>query len=807
MKERIKIISVLLIITTLITIFSQTMSVIATEYGDGDKTLSLEFNPTSINYSIYNITVNGETYTSRQDVFKTIDGKYTILGKIKSLDESRPQFIYGGDISAYLRTQTIEIRPEVDPTEYSFTIELENIGTATDEHNNIIGFIAFNVEAESQNPVGGPGGGSNTQDYQGNTIATLNYSVNGAVEYEEGPFEGLGINFRINGVPYRPDGNKVNYTEDTAYERDEHGQLILGENGDPIAVKDPETMQPMKEKTSVTVTGDIIHYDSDSDNVNFVFMMNPGTLMTGLRINGQTINNLPRTRAELQACYTDHMLEIEVDNIVKADTYDIVIESRYPNSSEEFMGNFLWDYNPNGYTGLEDKILNATLTFVEAEYNGHKYTTEEEVNALGGIYIWNDAERKNIYTEDREGCGEAQFPVGTKLTVKIIPDAGYQLIDFGINGGVFDPQEEIGTYTFTVQGGPFHLQATIAQVENIVKSKSEKVESGTITLGGTENSMAIGTARLDVDDVTLSQEQITNFEKAAEGYNINDYVDISLFNTVFNGKETSSWDTKVKDLQNDATITLKLEDDVNADDVAIVHETHDGKYEIIQVEYDESTNSVTFKTKSFSNYAIAIKTDKSKKEDNKEKEPEKEYTVSQGDFTVTFSDDAGHEFVLTILEVWNLTDEQLTEFELTKEEYAKAKEELITKVKEYGEILQVYQIDVSDNEHEHNSEISIRIKMKDEMKKYNTFKLVCIDNEEIDSNKDVAELKVDGEYLVGSLKHLSNYALVVKNVETAKENNPKTGDNIIAFIAIFAIAVFGLFVVVKLNRGSKKRKH
>ena len=448
--------------------------------------------------------------------------------------------------------------------------------------------------------------GNNTRDYQGNSSATLTYSVNGVVEYDVGPYEGLGINFSINGIQYKPDQSKVNYTEDTAYERDEHGQLIIGDNNQPIPILDPETNQPMTEKTSVTVTGDTIHYDSDSNKVRFVFVMNPGTLMTGLVINGQTITNLPSTSEELLSVYDDHKLVIEVDDIDKADDYNIEITARYPNSNEEFMGNFLWDYNPQGYTGPDDKILNAKLEFVSAEYDGHVYTTEEEIKALGGVYIWNDAPRKKTYTNDTEGCGEAQFPKGTILTVKIIPDAGYQLINFGINGGVFDPQEEIGTYSFTVEGGPFHLQATIQQVEDVVKTSSEKVKAGAIELGE-EDSMSVGTARLDVKDIELTEEQISNFENASNGYNIKNYLDISLFNTVYKGSEAQSWDTQVKDLDNEAIIYLQLEDDVNGEDIVIVHEKHDGTYEIIPTEYLKEYNVIIFKTKSFSNYAIATK--------------------------------------------------------------------------------------------------------------------------------------------------------------------------------------------------------
>ena len=55
-----------------------------------------------------------------------------------------------------------------------------------------------------------------------------------------------------------------------------------------------------------------------------------------------------------------------------------------------------------------------------------------------------------------------------------------------------------------------------------------KVEAGTITLGGAETSMAIGTARLDVTDTTVTISQVENFESAAGDYTISSYLDISL---------------------------------------------------------------------------------------------------------------------------------------------------------------------------------------------------------------------------------------------------------------------------------------
>lgn len=627
---------------------------------------------------------------------------------------------------------------------------------------------------------GDPYVGSDTSDYNGNSTATLNYSINGVIEYTSGGGYDHGIGFRINGLRYKADESKVAYTEGEAYEMDEEGNIKYDGNNEPMEIIDPETDLPMIVKNSMTITGDTIKYDSNSDKVEFVFTMAPGTLITGLVINGQVITNLPDTAEELMACYIDHRLEIVVDNIDKASTYTIAINARYPVSSEEFMGSFLWDYDPVGYTAPDDKILNGTLEFVKAVYDGHTYTTPEEINELGGVYIWKDAERKKTYTEEREGCGEAQFPKGTLLTVKIIPDAGYQLVSFGVNGGAFAPQEEIGTYTFEVDGGPFHLQASIQQVDDVVKTTAANISRGTIDLGE-EESMAVGTARLDVKDIELSDEQISNFEKAAAGYEIKNYIDISLFNTVYKGTSNQSWDTKVKDLTNDATIALELEDYANLEDIVIVHEKHDGTYEIIPINYDSENNMITFKTKSFSNYAIA-----------QVEEEKVEYTITdENGNVIIFKNSEGHDYILTMFDYLKYSKEEIvSEFEVDPDEYDLFIKTLNKNTKEYGDLLSLYEILLTDeNDREiHDGPFTIKIKMTEAMKKYNTFKIMYLDDE-LNVEEPIV-LKVEGDYLVGTLPHLSKYALT-----GSVTSNPKTSDNILFYVYMFGISLIGLIIL------------
>lgn len=634
----------------------------------------------------------------------------------------------------------------------------------------------------------GSGGGTNTIDYNGNGTSELDYIINGTIEYDGGNGYDYGIGFKINGIQYKADDSKAIFTQGPMYERDADGNLILDGNNDPIPVMDPDTNQPLIVDNSLTITGDTIHYDYDTNTnkVNFVFTMAPGTLMTKLTINNVEITNLPKSANELMACYVDHNLEIPVNNIDKADKYVIEIEARFPEANEEYGGNFLWDYNPEGYTGPDDKILNGTLEFVSAEYDGHTYTTPEEVNALGGIYIWKDAVRKKTYTDDREGLGEAQFPKGTKLTVKIIPDAGYQLVSFGVNGGEFEPQETIGTYTFEVEGGPFHLQASIQQVSDVVKTTANNISRGTIDLEE-ESSMAIGTARLDVKDIDLSEEQITNFEEAAEGYEIKNFIDISLYNTVYKGSETQSWDTRVKDLDHEATIALKLEDYANGEEIVIVHETHDGKYEIIPVQIDEENGMITFKTKSFSNYAVAAKGAL----------PEKVYTVRDDNGNeIMFEDPEGKSYILTIIDYLSIPKEELlSTYNVPEEEYDAIMDAIKEKTSKYGDFVGFFEIVLQDENGDevHDGPFKIKIKMTDAMKKYNTFKIIYL-NDQLEIEEPITLTEEDG-YLVGIIPHLSKYIVTGSNT-----TSPKTSDNIDMYLMLLGIGTFGLIGINIIRR-------
>lgn len=207
------------------------------------------------------------------------------------------------------------------------------------------------------------------------------------------------------------------------------------------------------------------------------------------------------------------------------------------------------------------------------------------------------------------GYGHIAVMPESRVVFEFTPEYGYQLTSVSANGVPLEAQEDINRYTFTMPDTNIHFAAVFTKTDDIVTATSERIDSGTITLGSGE--FDTGTAQLSVSDVELTSDKITNFEAAATGYNIAHYLDIDLFNVFYKGKNDSNdvWSNQVHHLSTEATITLQLAENVNASDIVIVHNIDDGdEFEIIQIDsYDLETNTVTFRTKSFSNFAIATK--------------------------------------------------------------------------------------------------------------------------------------------------------------------------------------------------------
>ena len=107
-----------------------------------------------------------------------------------------------------------------------------------------------------------------------------------------------------------------------------------------------------------------------------------------------------------------------------------------------------------------------------------------------------------------------------------------------------------------------------------------------------------------------------------------------------------------------------------------------------------------------------------------------------------------------------------------------------------------------------DTKMKIKIALPEELKGYNKYEVVYILDGEI---KETLPATIEEGYLVFETTHLSEYGVIAENIENEggqtntsnneeKINNPKTGDNIGAVIALFTIATLGLVATIKMRK-------
>lgn len=248
-------------------------------------------------------------------------------------------------------------------------------------------------------------------------------------------------------------------------------------------------------------------------------------------------------------------------------------------------------------------ISNGYAKIIEVYDENNKLLKPEE-------YV---SEHADKYGLDK-GFGWAKIYPGYRIVFEFTPVRGYQLTGISINESPLQAVNDVNRFEITLPKNPegsgnLHFAATFTKTDDVVKANSTKVQEGAISLA--DDALNSGTAQLTVGDVELNAEKAKEFEKAANGLEIKNYIDISLYQVFYKGKSDSLdvWSSQIEELNGEALITLKLGDDVDVENVVLVHNIHDGdNFEVIEiVSFDKEAHTITFRTKSFSNYAIAVK--------------------------------------------------------------------------------------------------------------------------------------------------------------------------------------------------------
>ena len=128
---------------------------------------------------------------------------------------------------------------------------------------------------------------------------------------------------------------------------------------------------------------------------------------------------------------------------------------------------------------------------------------------------------------------------------------------------------------------------------------------------------------------------------------------------------------------------------------------------------------------------------------------------------------------------FNMTEEELAELEIDAEEYEAGKAVVSAATEEYGDLLAYIEITVLDasnnNAEVHDGPFDVKLELTDDIKGYDEYALSYVDP---DAAEIVAEepvpLTIDGDYLTGTVHHLSGYALLgsMTEEEPAESETP-----------------------------------
>ena len=203
------------------------------------------------------------------------------------------------------------------------------------------------------------------------------------------------------------------------------------------------------------------------------------------------------------------------------------------------------------------------------------------------------------------------------VTIKLIPDYGYQLSGASINGVTLAPQTEVSTFTFKMPDTNVHFKGIFTQTSDEINTSATKVSSASFENGA--NAAPSGNLRLTVadsnEDTTNALAQVAN-AVSAEAVNL-------TLDQIVSKENGNSWETPVTQFSQPVKMKLKVADYDTAAGYEVVRE-HNGNLTKLTTSVSED-GTLTFETNQFSTYFI-VKT--AKKADNGNAKTEKSSNTS-----------------------------------------------------------------------------------------------------------------------------------------------------------------------------------
>lgn len=267
---------------------------------------------------------------------------------------------------------------------------------------------------------------------------------------------------------------------------------------------------------------------------------------------------------------------------------------------------------------IDHSVRTITWAYDRQTYGEDAYLEhgKAQVVAVEGVYDLYSIPFANNPGDEKGG--HIAVEAGKQVTVRLIPDYGYQLKGVSLNGGVtLAPQAEVSTFTFTMPDTNVHFKGIFTQTQDEINTTGTKVSSASVENGA--NAAPSGNLRLTVED---SDANTTNALAQVENAVSAEAVNLTLDQIVSKGDGTN-WENPVTQFDQPVKMKLQVADYDTVAGYEVVRE-HNGNLTKLTTSVSEN-GTLTFETNQFSTYFI-VKT--AKKADNGNAKTEKSSNTS-----------------------------------------------------------------------------------------------------------------------------------------------------------------------------------
>ena len=202
------------------------------------------------------------------------------------------------------------------------------------------------------------------------------------------------------------------------------------------------------------------------------------------------------------------------------------------------------------------------------------------------------------------------------VTIKLIPDYGYQVVGAKINGNVdLTANDSTNEFKFKMPPTNVHFQGIFTKTEDIVSVNAQGVRGASLTNGNAVAGSG-GTAKMTIS--SASPSDTSGIEGVDENKTVQ-AVDIQMDQLFYKNSASDLWTQPQHELSSSAEVKLVV--DQPAAGYAVLRE-HNNQVQEIPAYYDEATGTVTFASDKYSVFTLVPLTESNNQYDPIEVEPE-----------------------------------------------------------------------------------------------------------------------------------------------------------------------------------------